>query len=236
MALMELAGRTREDTGKGAAHRLRDQGLLPGIVYGQGDSILVAIERRSFEGVLRKATVGTVLIDLAMPETSYRVIIKAVQRDPITSLPLHVDFLHISMDKPVRLKVPIRLAGVPEGVKTESGLLDHVLRDLEVESLPGDVPEFIELDVTGLHLGQSLHVRDVVVEKLRVLTPPDRVIAAVHGRVAEAETPVAAAADAAAGAETAEKAATDKKPAEEKKGASGKEGKGASGKEGKGAS
>jgi large subunit ribosomal protein L25 len=228
MVLVELAGQTRGNTGKGAAHQLRDQGLLPGIVYGQGENVLVSIERRSFEGVLRKAAAGTVLIDLNLPQTNYRVIIKEVQRDPITSYPLHVDFLHVSMDKPVHLTVPIHLVGMPEGVKTEGGLLDHVLRDLEIECLPGDVPEFIELDVTALHLGQARHVRDIPVEKMRVLTPPDRVIAAVHGRVADTEAPAAAAEGEAASAETADKAAADKKPAEEKKGASGKEGKGAS--------
>jgi large subunit ribosomal protein L25 len=228
MALVELAGRNREDTGKGAAHRLRGQGLLPGIVYGPGENVLVAIERRSFEGVLRKATEGTVLIDLSMPKTRYRVLIKEVQRDPATSEPLHVDFLHISMDKPIHIAVPVHLVGLPEGVKNEGGLLEHVLRDLEVECLPSDVPEFIELDVSGLRLGQAIHARDVVRERVQVLTPADRVIASVHGRVAELEVPAAAEAAApVAEGEAAEAATGDKKPAAgDKKAPAEKEGKG----------
>lgn len=232
MALVELAGRTREDKGKGAAHRLRAEGLLPGVVYGPQENLLVAVERHTFEGVLRKAATGTVLIDLALPGSTYKVLIKEVQRDPISSLPLHVDFLHISMDRPIRLDVPVRLEGVPEGVKTEGGMLEHVLREVEVECLPSDVPEFIELDVTPLAVGQALHVRDLALERIRVLTPGDRVIASVHGRaaeVAEAAAPVegeAAAPAEGAEAKAEEKSGAEKKPAADKKGAE-KEGKGA---------
>ncbi|MBM3318659.1 MAG: 50S ribosomal protein L25 [Candidatus Eisenbacteria bacterium] len=213
MSLVELAGRNREDKGKGAAHRLRAEGLLPGVVYGSGENRLVAVERHGFEGVLRRAVTGTVLIDLALPDGSLRVLIKEVQRDPATAKLLHVDFLRISMDRPIRLKVPLRFTGVPEGVRTEGGMLEHLLREMEVECLPGDVPEFIEIDVSALNVGQSIHARDIVRERVQILTPPERAIAVVHGKAVEATPAAAAAAPAEAAAEAkpgAEKKAPEK--------------------------
>ncbi|MCK4412926.1 MAG: 50S ribosomal protein L25 [Candidatus Eisenbacteria sp.] len=213
MALVQLAGRTREEKGKGAAHRLRDGGYLPGVVYGPGgENVLIAIEARSFDGVLRQAAEGTVLIDLKLdqgPEEGLKVLIKEVQRDPATSRALHVDFLHISMDRPVQIEVAVRLTGIAEGVKNEGGFLDHVLRELEIECLPGEAPDYIEVDVTPLHLGQSLHAAEIQREGLKIITPPDRVVVAVHGRSAAAMEEEAAeeAAAAAAAGEDVEKPA-----------------------------
>jgi len=213
MALVELTGRAREDRGKGAARTLRAQGLLPGVVYGPGgENRLVAIEAHSFDRLMRRAAEGTVIVDLQLEGggEGLKVVIKEVQRDPISSRPLHVDFLHIAMDRPVRLVVSVHLTGVPEGVKTEGGFLDHVLRELEVECLPTAVPEFITVDVGQLAIGQALHAGDVQVPGVQIVTPADRVLAAVHGRHAE-ELP---AAEAAAAPAEGEAAAAEPAPAE----------------------
>ncbi len=191
MALVELMGRPRQETGKGAAHVLRAAGFLPGVVYGPGgENILISVEKHSFEHLLRRAAEGAVIVDLRLQgETNagLQVLVKEVQRDPATAQPLHVDFVHIAMDRPVKVSVPVRLQGTAEGVKTEGGFLDHVLRDIEVECLPSLIPNYIVLDVSELKIGNSLHASDVQVPDCRVVTPGDRVIVAVHGKHAGAE-------------------------------------------------
>ncbi len=202
MSLVDLKARLRTDKGKGAAHKLRQQGFLPGIVYGSGeDNQMIEVERRGFEAMMRNAAGGAVVINLKFQdkEQGSKVIIKDVQRDPATSRPLHLDLLRISMDKPVHVVVPVHLTGVAEGVKNQGGFMDHVLRELEVECLPASIPEFIELDVTELTVGGSLHVSDVRAEGVTVLTPADRVIAAVHGKTVAAAAEEAAAEEAAEG-------------------------------------
>jgi large subunit ribosomal protein L25 len=225
MSLVELTGRTREDRGKGAARTLRAQGLLPGVVYGPGgENQKVAIEARIFNRLLRRAEEGTVIVDLKIEgadASGLKVLIKEVQRDPITARPLHVDFLHIAMDRPVRLVVPVRVSGVPEGVKIEGGFLEHMLRDLEVECLPTAVPDVITIDVSPLQVGQALHAADVNIPGVTVITPADRVIATVHGKHAEEEIAATEAAVPAQGEAAAEAAPAEggkKKASEERPG------------------
>jgi large subunit ribosomal protein L25 len=217
MAMMELAARLRPETGTGAAHRLRHEGYLPGIVYGAGEETRrIAFLRHTFDALMRRAAEGTVVLDLQIADSeNLKVLIKEVQRNPMTSEVLHVDFVHISMDRPVRVPVAVRLVGVPEGVKNEGGFLDHVLREVEIECLPTLIPAHLDIDVTALHIGQSAHAGDIVHEGVRVVTPPDRVIAAVHGRAAE---PTPAEAAAAAAAEAAEPAEGEEAEGEQAKG------------------
>jgi large subunit ribosomal protein L25 len=189
MALVELAARLREERGKGAAHRTRFGGGLPGVVYGQGgENLTIAVQQSDFDRLLRRAAGGAVVVDLKIDgarEKSLKVLIREVQRDPVTARPIHLDLLRISMDKPVQVVVPIHLVGLAEGVKTQGGFMDHVLRDVEIECLPDRIPEFLEVDVTPLSVGQSFHVRELVAQGLQVVTPPDRVIVSVHGKAAE---------------------------------------------------
>jgi large subunit ribosomal protein L25 len=218
MALVELTAQLRSEKGKGAAHRCRQQGLLPGILYGPGaESIKIAVESRGFDKMIREAAGGAIVIDLKLEgskEEGLKALIKAVQRDPATSRPLHLDLLRVSMDEAVHLEVPIHLTGIAAGVKNEGGFLDHVLREVEVACLPSAVPNFIELDVTPLGVGDSLHVGDIREEGLELLTPPDRVVVSVHGK-AVSEIPVTEEAEAAEAAEGEEEAAGAEEPAKE---------------------
>ncbi len=227
MALVELTAQLREERGTGAAHRIRSGGNLPGVVYGQGgDNLTISVQQSDFDRLLRRAAGGTVVVDLQVAgarEKSLKVLIREVQRDPVTSRPIHLDFLRISMDKPVQVVVPIHLTGLAEGVKTQGGFMDHVLREVEVQCLPDRIPQFLEVDVTPLSVGQAFHVRDLREEELQVITPAERVIVSIHGKAAEPapEAEAAAAAEAAqaegaeaAGAKPGEKAAektTEKK-------------------------
>lgn len=207
MAIIELSGQLRDTKGRGAAHKLRAEGLLPGIVYGAAEeSRMIVLPQRSFEAVMRRAAEGSVIIDLKLQDhdKDLKVLIKEVQRDPVTSRLLHVDLMHISMDKPIRLDVPVRLVGVADGVKNEGGFLEHMLRELEIECLPVNVPDVIEIDVTSLGVGDSVHVAEITRPGVEIVTPGERVIVALHGQAA-AELPTGEAEGAVAeGAEAAE--------------------------------
>jgi len=221
MALMELAARLREETGTGAAHRVRFAGGVPGVVYGQaGENLAIAVQVSDFDRLVRQSGGGAMVIDLKVEgarETNLKVLIKEVQRDPVTARPIHLDLLRISMDKPVNVIVPVHLTGLAEGVKTHGGFMDHVLREVEVLCLPDRIPEFLSVDVTPLLVGESLHVSDLPIEGLQVVTPADRVIVAIHGKAAElAEEAAVAPAAEGATAEAAEPAAESKEKDKEK--------------------
>lgn len=198
MALVELAAQVRTEKGKGAAHRCRQQGFMPGILYSSGEeNTMIAVERHGFDRMLRKAAGSAIVIDLKVSgaDGSVKALIKEVQRDPVTSHPLHLDLLRVSMDEPVHLVIPISLVGVAAGVKNEGGFLDHVLREVEIACLPADVPDFIELDVTALAVGDTLQAGDIQCKGFELITPPDRVIVAVHGKAVSEDAELLAGAE-----------------------------------------
>ncbi len=225
MAMVELTAQVRRETGKGAAHRIRRDGYLPAIVYGPGqDNVMIAVEAREVDRLLRQTAGRSFLIDLKLSgegATDMKVLMKEMQRDPVTSAPMHLDLLSISMDRPIQLTVPLHFVGVPVGVRLSGGFLDHVLRDVEVECLPDQIPDYVEVDVSEMDIGDSLHASDLVKEGLTIVTPGDRVVAAVHGKSA-----ATVAAEAAEDAAAAEGAAAESAEAAEAK-AEGTDGAGA---------
>ncbi len=173
----------RAERGKNSSGRLRRQGGVPGVVYGlDRPPVTVAVPARKIEDVLGLETGRNTIftLSLAGQDRSRAVMIKALQRDPVTERLVHVDFLRVDLDKTVRVNVPIRLVGIPEGVKTEGGLLEFVLRQVEVECLPADIPDHLDIDVTGLHLNQNLAVKDLPVkDRVTVLDDPDAIVCVV---------------------------------------------------------
>lgn len=218
MALLELNAALRTETGKGAAHKLRAVEQIPAIVYGPGEeNVMVSLETRDFDKMMRKAAGCAVVIDLKVKGgTDLHCLIKEMQRDPVTSRPLHLDLLHVAMDKPVTTSVPVKLNGVSYGVKTEGGFMDHVMRGILITCLAKDLPDFVELDVTELKVGESLYARDVDTTGVEIAVPSDRVIVAIHGKTVSkaeqaAENEAAAIAEAAATAATTAAAKDDSK-------------------------
>lgn len=223
MALVELTAQVRRETGKGAAHKIRRDGYLPAIVYGPGqDNVMIAVEAREVDRLLRHTADRSFLIDLKLSgegASDMKVLMKEIQRDPVTSAPMHLDLLSVSMDRPVQLTVPLHFTGVPVGVRIGGGFLDHVLRQVEVECLPDQIPDYIEIDVTEMDIGDSLHAADLVKEGIDIVTPGDRVVAAVHGKsaatlaaeAAEDETAAEAAEGAGGAGEGAEDGEAEKK-------------------------
>jgi large subunit ribosomal protein L25 len=217
MATVELGAVSRQAGGKGGARQLRAQGRIPAVVYGSGEeNISVSLHEASFVQMLRHISSGNAILDLKVeggPAGPLKVLIKDVQRDPATERILHVDLQHVSMTQKVRVHVPIQVQGTAVGVK-EGGILEHLLREIDIECLPGEIPEKIEVDVTSLDRGSSIHVRDLPIgSNLHVHDSPERVVVTVVGKTKEEEPAPAAAPAEAAGAAAAAPAAEPAKGA-----------------------
>lgn len=173
----------RNLTGKGAARRLRGAGTVPAVLYGEHtDPAVLQLNRHEISTILHKSTSEQILVDLTVADNggeTQLALVRDVQHDPLTGEILHVDFLHISPTKKIRVTVPIHITGTADGVKNFGGILQLISRDLLIEALPADIPEKIDVDVTPLGIGDAIHVRDLSVERLTVITPGDRTIASV---------------------------------------------------------
>lgn len=206
MKEISLAVSQRESTGKGAARQSRMKGLIPGVVYGpQTKPEPIEINGLKFNAAWRTAGGGSVIFTLEQSGKSKKVLIRELQRDPITNAIIHVDFHAISMTKPIHLSIPIHLIGTPIGVKADGGIMQTIMRELEISCLPSDIPEHLEVNVEGLAIGDSVHVRDIKLEKAKILDEDDATIVVVSAptvlKTADEEAAEAAAAAEAEGVE-----------------------------------
>jgi len=179
-ANLQVASRTLK--GKGAARSLRREGKVPGVIYGHGrEAESVAIDTAALNKMLIGISAGTTILDVAIDgRAPVKALIREIQRDSLRPAEIiHLDLYEVRSDEEITLEVPVRLIGVPDGVRNFGGVLDHVLRELEIEVLPSDIPEHVDLDVTALTIGHSLFVRDVKIEKARILNDPDTPICTV---------------------------------------------------------
>ena len=198
-----LEAQPREAGTKNDARRVRREGKIPAVVYGAGkDALPVTIDPRHVLRILRSDSGHNTIFDLALNGGERtKAMIVDWQYEPIKGSLLHIDLKRIAMDKALRVNVPIVLQGVPAGVKTEGGILEQMLREVEIECLPADIPNHIDVDVTELTFGTVLRVKDLPHnEKLKFLTEANQPVAHVTSVKEEVvATPEAAAADAAAG-------------------------------------
>ena len=180
MAEIQLKATLRDGGGKGAARKLRAQGLVPAILYGHGmEPLKVAIDNRDLYHLLHTEAGGNVLVDLRVGKDRHLALPREVQRDHIRGRFIHVDFLAVRRDEKITVEVPIHLVGESHGVK-EGGVVEHHLWDLKVECLPGNVPQSIEANISALGIGDSLSVSDIhVLGKVTVLTPPEETVVSV---------------------------------------------------------
>ncbi|HPJ57303.1 MAG TPA: 50S ribosomal protein L25, partial [Kiritimatiellia bacterium] len=216
----KLTAKLREAKGSAASGRLRRTGWFPAVVYGEGRPGLdIQLNEHDFVMMLRSHRSENMILDLAVEgqEKTYKVMLKAMQHHPITGRVIHVDFYEVSMTRAIQIEVPVKLLGVPNGVTNQGGMLEHVMRTMALECLPGDVIEELELDVTALDIGDTLRVRDVPVDtsKFKLLDDLDQVIVAVAAPRLEAEP--AAAEAGAEGAAAGPEVLTEKKEAEGEK-------------------
>jgi len=186
---LEVTGRT--ETGGSACRRMRRDGTIPGNVYGlDRPPFKVAVSPRRIDALLRLGSgVNTVFqLHLSGEDRKREAMIKELQRDPVSDLPIHIDFIRVDPLKKVQVSVPVRLVGTPDGVKNEGGIIDFVNRVVQVACLPGRIPDQFEVDVAGLHINQHVSVSDLAVdESVDVLDDADQILAVVVAPKVEEE-------------------------------------------------
>jgi len=211
----------REGRGKNEANRLRASGRIPAVVYGerrdgnapQGQAI--AVDPKTVLRILHSESGANTLITLALDGSESRVMVKEYQLDPITHQLLHADFYQLAMDKAITVTVPIVLKGESRGVKQQGGLLDFVTREIQVQCLPTDIPEHIDIDVSEMTLNQSIRVRDLAQDaKWKPVTEPETML--VHVVIPKAEESAAATTETAAPATSGPEVVKKGKPDEDK--------------------
>jgi large subunit ribosomal protein L25 len=190
-----LQAEKREGRGKNEARRLRATGRIPAVVYGteKGKATEISVDPKMLLRILHSEAGVNSLIGLQLDGTDTRVLVKEYQLDPIGHKLLHADFYQVAMDKKLTVTVPIVMKGEAKGVKQQGGIVDFVHREIEIECLPGDIPENITVDISELMLNQGIRVRDLATEgaKWTPVSEPDMMVVHVVALKAEAE-PVAA--------------------------------------------
>jgi large subunit ribosomal protein L25 len=194
----------REGVGKGYSRRLRAQGMIPVAVYGEGqEAVAVAVNAKELATIMRSDTGHNTIFKLAFPSENgaepATVIVKDWQVDPVKGRLMHADLLRLSMTEVTRVSVSIEILGEPVGVKLDGGILEIQLREIDVECLPGDIPEHMDVDVSALQVGDHVTVADLIYDrdKVKVFADENQIVAGVSAaRVAEEAAPAAAEAEA----------------------------------------
>jgi large subunit ribosomal protein L25 len=187
---------------KNAARRVRVAGKIPAVIYGPGsEPVAVEVDPKQISRILFSETGHNTIFDVEIPgQSTAKAMIVDFQREPIKDQLIHIDLKRIALDKVLRVKVRVKLLGVPVGVKTEGGILDQVLREVEIECLPSDIPSHIDVDVSGLGMHQVIRVGGLPhSEKIKFLTAEDATVAHVVS-IREEVAPVAEGAEVAAAA------------------------------------
>lgn len=198
MQRVTLEAEVRRQTGKGAARKLRQAGRVPGVLYGRGiEPVPVAVDVRALEGVLQTAAGSNILVEVVLRDDGQvrneLAMLQDLQRDVLSRRVIHVDLHRVSLTERVHARVPVVLRGEAPGVR-EGGILEFLRHEVEVSGLPTDLPEHLELDVSNLGLGHSLHVRDLrIPEGVHLLTPADETLVTVLAPAVAPEEGVAAA-------------------------------------------
>jgi large subunit ribosomal protein L25 len=188
----DLTVAVRDRAGKGAARSMRRSGQVPAVLYGQGECLLLTINPEELIKILKSQAGSTALISLTVPGAKSKpnrtALLRDFQVDPVTGAVLHADLFEISMDKPIRVKVPIHvIGGVPAGVK-EGGVLHHNLRELYLECLPAAMPDHIEVDAAALKIGEGIHVREITKrDGIRFLDDADQMVVSVAAPMSDAK-------------------------------------------------
>jgi large subunit ribosomal protein L25 len=198
----------RDTFGKNEARRTRREGRVPAVLYGgaadgkANGATPIAVEPKALLRILHSESGANTLISLKLGSSDAKVLVKEYQLDPISHQVLHADFYRVAMDRAITVTIPLNIKGEPKGVKQQGGVLEFVRREIEIECLPGDIPEHIDVDVTELMLHQGVRLRDIATDpKWKPVTEQDTMLVHVIMPKAE-ETPAAPEAAAAAAATT----------------------------------
>jgi large subunit ribosomal protein L25 len=228
--IITINAELRKEISKKATKGLRASGKVPAVIYGiTAESVPIAVTLSDVKGILKSENKDNSILRITQGEKAkFDAMIKEIQYDYLSDRIIHVDFIRIDLNKPVEVEVPVLLEGEPVGVKTEDGLLEFIHREILVRSLPTSIPKEIRIDISGLHLNQSIKVENLPKnEAYQFLSPANTVICAVAAKAKEevvAAPEVAAAEVPAEGAVPAADAAAGKGAAPLKGTATGKEG------------
>ena len=177
----------RESLGKKGVKQLRREGMIPGIYYSPNSesSTPIVISQGDFHEAVKS---GARIFNISVGEKKQNVLFKSVQYHPVTDQVLHIDLYGIRMDRAVNIKIPVHLIGDPIGVTEEGGVISQATTEIEITCLPGDIPEFVETDISGLALGDAINVGIIQLdEKITLVTPEDTVLASVTHAMKEIE-------------------------------------------------
>ena len=162
MDTFTLEGKSREGRGKGPARRLRLTGMVPATLYGgKKEAISLAVNAKQVARILRSETGHNTIFSVQLDSAQERAMMKDWQVDPVSGKLLHVDLLRIAMDVRMRVKVPVHTFGEPQGVKMQGGIFEMVTREVELECLPGDIPEEFKVDVSDMLIGKQLRAAEL---------------------------------------------------------------------------
>lgn len=213
MSNVVFSAKKRTDFGSANSRRLRKLGRVPGVIYGKGDPAAIDLDARELSNGVKSISESTI-VKVDIDGTGHDAFVKATQRNIMDGSFIHVDFYEIEMGKLLRARVSLHITGNPVGVR-DGGVLETPLHDIEVECLPKDLPERINVDIAGLGVNQSIHVRDLGLgEGVKLISGEDQVVALVKFAKAEAVAePAPAAAEPAAAAPAKAAPAKDEKKA-----------------------
>jgi large subunit ribosomal protein L25 len=192
MERINIKAMKRQETGKGAARTLRRNNMIPAVLYRGGSSIPIKFSKKELSQFINTTAGEQVMVTLQFDDGEIRpALMKDYQLDPIKSELYHADFFEISLTEKVKVTVHITTVGEPIGVKRDKGILQYLLREIEVECLPDKIPGHIEIDISGLEIGQSFRVSGLVLgQDIKVLTDPDEVLVNVIAPAVEEVAPV----------------------------------------------
>lgn len=187
-----LTARARAETGRGKVKALRDQGFVPAVVYSQGkEALALKVSHKELMQLIHQYRIESVIINLRIDDEKQAkdqaCLIKEIQYDPVQGDVWHVDFNRISLTEALKVNVPVLVKGEAVGVKQEGGSLEHILWEIEVECLPTDIPKGIEVDITNLKMGDSIHIKDITPPaKVKILNDPEAMVLSVASPMKEA--------------------------------------------------
>jgi large subunit ribosomal protein L25 len=198
MEEITLDAQARQETGKAKVKDLREKGFIPAVVYGEGKvSLAIKVSHHELLRLIHQHRLENAVLNLKIKDDKKNkplsCLLKETQYDPVTGDIIHVDFNEISLTKVIKVNVPVVAKGEPIGVKQEGGSLEHILWEIEVECLPADIPKEIEIDVSHLNMGESIHIKDIKFpDNVKILNSPDAMVLLVAAPIKE-EVPVEAA-------------------------------------------
>jgi large subunit ribosomal protein L25 len=219
MERITLRAEMRDKTGKGVARSLRREGAVPAVIYRGGSSVPIKISKKELISFIRATAGEQVMVNLQFTGGEKKLaLMKDYQVDPLKGELLHTDFFEVSLTEEIRVTVYITTTGEPIGVKRDGGILQHGVREVEIQCLPDKIPGHVEVDVSSLEIGKAIHVGDLPLgEGIKILTDPGDLVATVVAPVVEeVAAPAAAAAPEVAEPEVIKKGKKEEEAAGEK--------------------